>query len=715
MSDVFVSKLRRFIKLRFWYLGALSFGGLFSQLISSGPRSSLLVDLATALAVLFLNWVLLVSTKADSPKRNQAIAIIAISLDIVAASFILFSHGGVESRSIILYSIPIAASSILFSRHASIITAAVCALIYDTLITLQYLQIISPLNIVFKEQIHERGYLIESIVFYTFVLGVLALVTNFANRLIEESRQALHRQQQLASEAQHLARLGSWEWNIPANKITWSDELYRIFGVKKTDQDPPYEQYLNLVHPEDKAKVDQMVRKALEEKQSFKVEHRVIWPDGQIRIIHGEGRVQTNENDEVIKMVGTAQDITEQAVIRRQLERRSTELEHTREAILNVLEDLEKEKVSLEEERVKDEALLASIGEGLIVIDAEGKITKINPYALEVLGYSETELSGQWFPKVLPMLDEDEKPVPPFERPVVQALSTGKAVSRTVHYIRKNGTHFPVFVTVSPFIIGELPAGAVVVFRDVTEELKLERAKEEFVSLASHQLRTPATGVKAFASMLADGYAGKLNAKQTEFLGKVMESNERQLQIIEDMLNVARADAGRLILVKEEFDVVSMIDDVLIEQKATIDSRKQTLTFDKPHGAIKVNADPKRYRMVVENILSNASKYTPEGGKITIQVKSEFGKVGVVIKDTGVGIAKKDMSTLFSRFGRIDNPLAAKVGGTGLGLYLAKEIMDLHSGKILVKSEPGKGTEFTVELPLKAGSPPKARPKVKLA
>lgn len=355
--------------------------------------------------------------------------------------------------------------------------------------------------------------------------------------------------------------------------------------------------------------------------------------------------------------------------------------------------------------RIRDRALLDSIGEGLVVINENGEIADVNPSATRLLGYQAEELVGQWFPSVMQALDDNGNEIHPLDRPSLRALSSGKAISEVVRYRRKDGSFFPVAVTISPVVLEGRPVGAIEVFRDLTRERELEQAKEEFVSLASHQLRTPATGVKAYISMLLDGYTGNLTAQQQSFLEKVFRSNERQLQIINDMLSVARMDAGRVVPELASADLVALINDVVDEQRPTITERRQTISLELPEAKVEGILDAKLVRMALENIVNNASKYTPEGGSITLRLRRTAATAQIIIRDTGVGIAKTDIPRLFKRFSRIDNPLSTHRGGTGLGLYLAQNVVALHYGRLTVDSTPGQGTVFTIVLPLGAAGP----------
>lgn len=233
--------------------------------------------------------------------------------------------------------------------------------------------------------------------------------------------------------------------------------------------------------------------------------------------------------------------------------------------------------------------------------------------------------------------------------------------------------------------------------------VELNNSKDEFISLASHQLRTPATGVKQYIGMLIEGYCGDLTPDQHDFLAVAYESNERQLHIIDDLLKVAHVDAGKVQLAKEPVNATRLVHDIVAEQSSLYARRKQRLTF--AHAPVEVMAelDPARIRMVLENLIDNASKYSLPGKTVVVYLEDHADTVVVHIKDHGVGIARKDRSKLFHKFSRINNELSTLVGGTGLGLYWAKKIVDLHGGSIDVESRLHRGSDFIVILPKGVG------------
>lgn len=354
----------------------------------------------------------------------------------------------------------------------------------------------------------------------------------------------------------------------------------------------------------------------------------------------------------------------------------------------------------IKQERVLHQALLDSLGEGLIVIDRDGIITTVNPSCCAILGYDSEELIGRWFTKAIKSVTPAGVPIDPLQRMVIQALSLGKAISGNSFYIRSDGDMIPVSINVAPVIINDKPVGAIEIFRDITQELALDKAKDEFVSLTSHQLRTPATAVKAILSMMLGGDFGDLNDRQQHYLQKALETNDRQLHIIEDLLNTARVDAGQLSLSIESLDLATLAHDAVQEHLASLRERNLNITLEKPVESTVVKADPEKLRMVIDNLLSNASKYTPDGGRISVHISSKHADAVLSIRDTGIGIAQEDMDKLFRKFSRIDNELSGKVDGNGLGLYLVKHIIDLHEGSVEVSSRPGYGSTFTFILPL---------------
>lgn len=230
--------------------------------------------------------------------------------------------------------------------------------------------------------------------------------------------------------------------------------------------------------------------------------------------------------------------------------------------------------------------------------------------------------------------------------------------------------------------------------------IELNRSKDEFIALASHQLRTPATAVKQYVGMVLQGYAGDVTEQQKQFLRSAYESNERQINVVNDILRVAQLDLKRMVLNKTSTNIPELVDGTLRDASSVFKSREQIIKYSPHVKPIRARVDREQIRMAIGNMIDNASKYTPRGKQIAITVKEARGKkVSIVIEDQGVGIGKEDLEKLFKKFSRVHNPLSVEVGGSGLGLYWAHEVIQLHEGKINVTSTLGKGTKFTISLP----------------
>ncbi len=365
-----------------------------------------------------------------------------------------------------------------------------------------------------------------------------------------------------------------------------------------------------------------------------------------------------------------------------------------------ITEDLQYERdVSISNAR-RQEAIFSAIGEGLIVVDAKGIIELVNGTTIRILGYSEDELVGQKLEVIVAAQDDKNNQVPSSRRPINQALVKRKSLLTETSYVTKYGTTIPVAVSVAPIIQDKSLLGAVEVFRDLTKEREIDRAKTEFVSLASHQLRTPLTAIGWYAEMLAAGEAGKTNPEQQVYLAEIQSGNKRMIELVNSLLDVSRIETGTFRIDPEPTDIVTIAQDVVKEIESDIFRRKQELIEDYAKQIPSIMLDQKLIRMVIQNLLSNASKYTPDKGKIVIKIYTTATKLHLEVSDKGFGIPKKQHSLIFKKLFRADNVTKLDTEGTGLGLYIIKSIVDSSGGKIWFKSAENKGTTFYIELPI---------------
>lgn len=231
---------------------------------------------------------------------------------------------------------------------------------------------------------------------------------------------------------------------------------------------------------------------------------------------------------------------------------------------------------------------------------------------------------------------------------------------------------------------------------------ELNKLKDEFIAVASHQLRTPATAVKQYLGLLLEGYSEPLADSQRLFLERAFESNERQLNIVDDLLQIARIDSESFSLKLSRTWLRDIIRQAAQELDDKLAKKQQTIAYSFPKKKIPVLADPQRLMMVFENLIDNAINYSPEHTVVRVHLHASKGYALIDFTDRGVGIDRRDFPKLFQKFSRIPNPLSVEVGGTGLGLYWAYKIVQLHGGDIKVKSKLGEGTTFTVIFPIAA-------------
>lgn len=364
------------------------------------------------------------------------------------------------------------------------------------------------------------------------------------------------------------------------------------------------------------------------------------------------------------------------------------------------------------EQQAESEALFMSIGDGAISTDEFGRITRVNPAAQQLLGYKEDELVGTWFPKKITAVTFDDTPVNLIDRPITKAFLTGKPISDKLYYRRKNGQKIPVAINVSPILVKGKPLGAIEVFRDITLEQEVDRMKSEFISLASHQLRTPLSAIKTYTHMLHDGYMGELNEAQKNSLNTVIGASNRMNELISTLLNITRMESGTIAVTPKTARLDQLAEEVVKELALMASSKAIKLSVTvTPKTGITVTTDQLILKEVLTNLVSNAIKYTPEKGKVSVRLRLQKDNAIVTVKDSGWGIPKFSQDQIFSKFFRAHNIVKRETTGTGLGLYLVKGLIDALGGTIWFKSKEGEGTSFFISLPLQPVKPPKTAQK----
>lgn len=346
--------------------------------------------------------------------------------------------------------------------------------------------------------------------------------------------------------------------------------------------------------------------------------------------------------------------------------------------------------------------ITSAMGEGLMVINKKGQIIFFNKRAGALTGYDHTEANGKTYENYVKFVSENSDQ--PNDKFIKEVIDRGRDMTgpKDLYLLNKRKEKFPVAISASPLRDkNKIIAGCIVVFRDVSEERAIDKAKTEFVSLASHQLKTPLSAVSWYAEMLMDGDVGPVNSQQIDFLKEILEGNQRMVKLINSLLNVSRIDMGTLMVVPEPVDLMKITDSLLGELQNTIKIKKLKLIKKYDPKFPKINLDPSLIRIALQNLLSNAVKYTREGGLIEISIERQDKQFALVtVKDNGYGIPKAEQVHIFKKLFRADNVKSKKVEGTGLGLYVSKAVIEAFKGKIWFESEENVGTRFYFTLPL---------------
>ncbi len=364
-----------------------------------------------------------------------------------------------------------------------------------------------------------------------------------------------------------------------------------------------------------------------------------------------------------------------------------------------LIKKLEIQAASALEDKANTEALFASIGEGVIATDTKGMIIRVNKPALEILGYQKADLIGHWFSEAVVAVNEDGSIVDNQQRPIAKAYLTGRAITERTFYMRKNGTIIPVLINVSPVLLHSKPIGAISIFRDTSDEMQNDRLKMDFIGIASHQLRTPLTAVVTYAHMLEENFGGKLSDIQLSFVNVIITASRRMNELISTLLNITRIEAGNIRVEPRLTQVEKIIEEIMDELKPEAESKRINLDLKIMPISERIKTDKLLVHEVFANVISNAIKYTPPGGKILVTITERYNDVVISVKDNGYGIPLEDQRYIFTKFFRSSSAMKRDVSGTGLGLYLTKVLVDNLGGEVWFKSVKNKGTTFFVSLP----------------
>lgn len=373
---------------------------------------------------------------------------------------------------------------------------------------------------------------------------------------------------------------------------------------------------------------------------------------------------------------------------------------------------------ALHDSEARKAAIFDAALDSIISVDNDGKVIEFNPQAEKTFGYNRDAVIGRQI---------DELIIPRALRArhreaLTRYLTTGRAflVGRRVELtaMRRDGSEFPVELSLTSIPTKSEPIFTAYI-RDLTEQKKQEqirersreleeqnlrvqeanRLKSDFLANMSHELRTPLNAVIGFAEVLVDGKAGPVNAEQQEYLHDILNSGQHLLQLINDVLDLAKIEAGKMELEPETFAIKPITDEVCAIMSPIASKRNITITFEAPAENVAARLDILKFKQILYNLLSNAVKFSHDDGEVKLAINVRAQQLRIQVSDGGIGIKEEDLPRIFREFEQLDSGASRRFAGTGLGLALTKKLIELHQGSIEVASEFGKGSTFSITLP----------------
>lgn len=473
------------------------------------------------------------------------------------------------------------------------------------------------------------------------------------------------------ADAQALTHLGSWQWDIATNDISWSDELYRIYGLKPQEHQVGFEEFLSMIHPDDRDMVNKTIGESFQSGKPFQFEHRIILPNKSVRALSGMGKVITDSKGKPIRMIGTSQDITERKEVERALQQSDQRFRSVTQATHDLVYDIDLINSSI----WFNESLQTEYG-----------------YPMATMGKSLT----WWTSRIH---HEDRARV---QEQIRDLLASKQNALNSEHRFRKADGSY-VIVRNRAFVLRDAngkPERITGSFLDITEAKRLDRAKDEFITLVSHQLRTPLTIIRLYGNMLTDGIAGQLSGDQQAYVDKITSASVRLIKLVGDILNISRLELNRIKIEASPTDANALIQSCIDELMPVAKAKAAQINF-KPRSRMGlVPIDTTVFGEIVNNLIGNALRYVREDqGQVDVSFVKERRGYLLTVRDNGIGIPPSAQTHIFERFYRARNAVNADGEGTGLGLYLVKLFVDTAGGNIWFDSQEKKGTTFYVLFP----------------
>lgn len=627
----------------------------------------------------------------------------------------------------------------------------------------------------------------------------------------ELAREALAVSEANLAEAQRIGNMGSWAWHIPTNNLTWSEQVYRIFGQDRSIT-PKYDYYIELVHPDDRVRLIESIQAALMERKPYKIQHRIVRPDGEVRTLNAQGEVEFASNGQPLRMVGVCQDVTEVVALQAEAEAQRRKLRDVLDSMIAFVGLISIDGTLLDANRAALTALRRSredmigaklwhtyhwshtpelqarvraaiaaaaqgqvvrgdytirIEEDLFIIvdvifaplrDSEGRVVEVIGSAVDITERFAAEQASQrarehleqaqriakigswdwdfrtgalsWSEHCYNLVGWDPASGPPtierftacvhpedrarLEATIRDGIEKGLSCdydhrvlwpNGEVHIlhqlgeVKRDAAGRPVRMIGTTQDVTEIHAARAELMASKLRAEAANQAKSRFVANMSHELRTPLNAIIGFSELLQSDDGALSAERRREYARDVHMSGKHLLSVINDILDISRIEAGKVALDEEDTSVAELIETAVRMVRPRAEEAGITLAY-RLNLAVSVRADRRLLLQTLLNLVSNAVKFTERNGQVDVEAQmNAAGGVDLVVRDTGIGMSAEDVARVGEPFLQVDGRLARKFEGTGLGLVIAKRLIEMHGGELVIESRLGVGTTMTVRLP----------------
>ncbi len=527
--------------------------------------------------------------------------------------------------------------------------------------------------------------LLQALVVWIMLLLVIPQYNRFARKAWQalESVEVGEERYVRALSGSHL---GFWDIDIEAHQVYFSARMMAMLGYGDRARVEDLEFWFTSIHPEDVDGVKRAMEFHLDRRTpEYSIEYRMRRANGEYVWVADHGEVSSGPDRKNPRLSGVTEDVSNIKRVQEVLESRTNELEDAKNKIEQEIQNVR-----------KFQKVVDSSTEAVSITSPDGAIVYVNPAWTLLNGYTAEEALGR-----NPRLLKSGQTKPEVYSAMWEKITSGLSfATEEITNKRKDGSIYQAELSIYPIREGSQNLFFVSLCQDITLRKEVDRAKTEFVSLASHQLRTPLSAIRWYSEMLLSKYVGELNEKQKQYVKEIYAGNLRMVDLVNALLNVSRIDLGTFAVEPEPVSLTEICDSVLMELTPQINEKGQTVERIFSAAPETYLADSKLIRIVFQNFLSNSVKYTQPGGHIAVEIAARENQLYIRVSDNGYGIPKSQHGKMFEKLFRADNVRQKDTEGTGLGMYIVKAVVESSNGRIWFESEENQGTTFHVVMPL---------------